>query len=293
MALTGLLPIVFALSAAFLFALSAHVQHLGLSETNTRQASLIIVATTAGLHWLAAPFFVSPSFWLTGAALLFMLSGLIRPTLSVSMWVEGIKRLGPTLNAGFSASGPVFAAAFAILLLGETLTMQITLGTLGVVAGILVSSWRGKGIAHQWPLWAITLPLGAAACRAAAHAVTKLGFEEVPDPVFAGLVSTTIAVVVLGARFAASGDTFNSRPREYFWFVMSGLTSAAGVYALNVALQHGQVIVVSPIVASSPVFALVLAIVVFRRETLTWRTVATIALVVAGVVLVIIGSQSR
>ena len=155
---------------------------------------MIVVATTAGLHWLAAPFTVSPAFWLSGAALLFALSGLIRPTLSVSLWVEGIKRLGPTLNAGFSASGPVFGATFAILLLGESLTTPIGLGTLGVVAGILVSSWRQKGIAQQWPLWAIALPLGAAACRAAAHAITKLGFEDIANPVFAGLVSTTVAL---------------------------------------------------------------------------------------------------
>ena len=95
-------------------------------------------------------------------------------------------------------------------------------------------------------------------------------------------------------RFAMVNDAYGHEFGDAVLLLMSRrLTSAAGVYALNVALQHGDVIVVSPIVASSPVFALMLAIVVFRRETLTWRTVATIALVVAGVILVILGSQSR
>lgn len=292
MNLTASEPILFALLAAFLFSLAAHLQHLGINDGNTRQATLIIIATTSLLHWLAAPFTISPEYWLTGAALLFALSGLIRPALSITLWVEGIKRLGPTLNAGFSASSPVFAAGFAILLLDEPLTSKVAIGTLGVVAGILISTIRPKGIAQSWPLWAIMFPLGAAAFRAAAHAINKLGFAEVPSPVFAGVVATTVSLVILSLRFRIAGERFNCRPNEYFWFVMSGLTSAGGVYALNVALQHGQVITVSPIVASSPVFALLLAILVFRKETLTWRTFATIALVVSGVILVILGSQS-
>ncbi len=284
--------IAFALVAAFLFALSAHVQHLGLSQSNARAATIIIVATTAAAHWLAAPFTISPAYWLTGATLLFMLTGLIRPTLSITLWVEGIKRLGPTLNAGISASGPVFAATFAVFLLGEPLTKQTAIGTAGVVAGILLSAIRPRGIAQAWPLWALLLPLGAAGFRALAHAITKIGFAEVPNPVFAGLVASTVALVLLTTRFLATGERWNCKPREAFWFLMSGLTSAGGVYALNVALATGQVIVVSPIVASSPVFALLLAILVFRRENLNWRTIGTIALVVSGVILVILGSQT-
>ena len=287
------LPVAFALFAAFMFALSAHVQHLGLSEGNTRQATLIVIATTAAIHWLVAPFFVSTSYWIPAAVLLFLLSGLLRPTLSITLWVDGINRLGPTLNAGLSASGPMFAAAFAVLLLGEPLTVQVALGTVAVIFGILISTWRPKGIAHHWPLWAMLLPLGAAICRAAAHSVTKLGFALVPSPVFAGLVASTVSFFILAVRFRYIGETFNSRPIEYFWFFLSGATGCIGVFALNIALVHGQVVVISPIVASSPVFALLLAILVFRRETLTWQTVATIAMVVLGVVLVILGGQPR
>lgn len=284
--------VLFALLAAFLFALSAHVQHLGLTESNTRQATLIVIATTAAIHWLVAPFFVTASFWVPAAVFLFILSGLLRPTLSISLWVEGINRLGPTLNAGLSASGPIFAAAFAILLLGEPLTAQVAIGTLAVILGVLISTLRRKGVVYDWPLWAVLLPLGAASFRAAAHAVTKLGFAHVPSPVFSGLVATTVSFLILAVRFRLAGDTFTSSPIQYFWFFASGVTGAIGVFALNSALVHGQVIVVSPIVASSPVFALLLAILVFRREKLTWRTIATIVMVVFGVVLVILGNQT-
>lgn len=292
MELTSNLSILLALSAAFLFAIAAHVQHLGLNETNTRQASLIIVGTTAVLHWLVAPFTISPEYWLTTATLLFALTGLIRPTLTVPLWVEGVRRLGPTLNAGLSASGPIFGAAFAVSLLGETLNAQIAFGTLAVVAGILVTSFSPKGLTRNWPLWAILLPLGAAAGRAMAHSVTKIGYEEVSSPIYVGLVSSTLSLVILASQMLATGQPLTTSRSSSFWFLMSGLLSTGGVFALNIALQTGQMLSVSPIVATSPVFALLLAILVFRKEAVTWRTVATIMLVVSGVILVIVGSRA-
>ena len=41
-----------------------------------------------------------------------------------------------------------------------------------------------------------------------------------------------------------------------------------------------------PIVSATPVFTMLLGLLVFGREIVTWRTVATIALIVPGVVLV-------
>lgn len=286
------LSVLLALLAAFLFAIAAHVQHIGLNESNTRQASVLIVGTTAALHRIVAPFTISPEYWLTTATPLFALTGLIRPTLTVPLWVEGVRRLGPTLNAGLSASGPIFGAAFAVSLLGETLNAQIAIGTIAVLAGILVTSIRLKGLARNWPLWAIFLPLGAAAGRAMAHSVTKIGYEEVASPVFVGLVSSTLSLIILTSQMLATGQRLTANRSSSFWFVMSGLLSTGGVFALNIALQTGQVLSVSPIVSTSPVFALLLAILVFRKETVTLRTVATILLVVSGVILVILGSRA-
>jgi drug/metabolite transporter (DMT)-like permease len=43
-------------------------------------------------------------------------------------------------------------------------------------------------------------------------------------------------------------------------------------------------------VASSPVFAALLGYFVFGRETITWRTMLTISLVVSGVIVIILAS---
>ena len=76
--------------------------------------------------------------------------------------------------------------------------------------------------------------------------------------------------------------------KSYKWFVASGLTAAVSLHFLNSALQIGTVIAVVPVVSAAPVFTMLLGLFVFRRETFSWRTVATIALVVPGVILVAI-----
>lgn len=284
--MSAYLPSLLALLAAFMFALAAHIQNIGLNRTNGQIASLVIVLTTAGLFWIIAPLVLNPAHFLTSAALLFAFSGLLRPTISVSLWTHGIRLLGPTLTSGLGASGPIFAALFAFLLLGEVMTLPVAIGTLLVIAGILVATLRGKTSKADWPLWAISLPMGAELCRAIAHSFTKIGFDEVNDPFFAGLMATTTAAVLLTARYAAQGQRLDFRASGIRWFVVSGLFSGGGILVLNVALQLGQVITVIPIVSSSPLFAILLGLLVFGREQLTWQTFVTIGLIVPGVMLV-------
>ena len=280
------LPSLLALLAAFMFALAAHIQNIGLNRTNGQIASLVIVLTTAGLFWIIAPLILNPAHFLTSAALLFAFSGLLRPTISVSLWTHGIRLLGPTLTSGLGASGPIFAALFAFLLLGEVMTLPVAIGTLLVIAGILVATLRGKASKADWPLWAISLPMGAELCRAIAHSFTKIGFDEVNDPFFAGLMATTTAAVLLTARYVAQGQRLDFRASGNVWFVICGLFSGGGILVLNVALQLGQVITVVPIVSTTPLFAMLLGLLIFGREKLTWQTFVTIGLIVPGVMLV-------
>jgi drug/metabolite transporter (DMT)-like permease len=279
-----------ALVAAFLFALSAHVQNMAPKIASTNFGTLILIATQAVLYSAAGLFFVKSEYWFTTAAIMFAAVGLLRPTLSITLWVEGIKRLGPTLNAALTAIGPFFAAVFGIVLLGETLTPMIAGGIALVIAGALLPALRQSGIAYEFPLWALLLPLGASALRNVAHAITKIGFGEVPSPLFAAMVASLVSLFIVGGRFIVTRQTIEGRLEDYKYFVGSGIVSAMAVYLLNLALEFGQVITVAPIVASSPVFAALLGYFVFRRETLNWRTILTIALIVPGVVLIVFAS---
>ena len=278
--------VLYALASAFLFALTNHFQSLGLEGSDARTGSLINIATGAVFYWLLAPFFLESWYWLTWGALLFAMVGIIRPSLSSLLAIQSIHVLGPTLTSALTASAPIFGALFAILLLGETLDLKTGIGIAAVIAGGVVASYRRQGLSRDWPLWAIALPVGAAFVRASGHAVTKLGLEDVPSASFAVLVSNTVSLAIAMAAFRIEGRPMMGSATSYKWFVVSGLTAAISLQFLNSALQIGDLVTVVPVVSATPVFTMLLGLLVFRRERFSWRMVATIALVVPGVILV-------
>ncbi len=288
MTLLPYLPQVLALTAAFLFATSNHFQSVGLPGADRQSALLVNISTGALVYLAFAPLYLEWSHFQTKAALLFALVGIFRPPLSMTFSYLAIGQMGPTLASAFAATVPMFAAAFAIFLLGETMTWPVAIGTALIVAGAVVAAFKPAGLRRDWPIWAIGLPLMTAAIRAGAHAVTKLGLEEIPDAIFASMLGYCVGALVIGGLFVIRGHRFSGSFRSLRWFVAAGITSSIGIFCLNTALKHGTVLTVAPIVAVSPVFALLLSLLVFKKETVTIRTVGAIALVVPGVILLIL-----
>ena len=68
--------------------------------------------------------------------------------------------------------------------------------------------------------------------------------------------------------------------------MLVGITNGSAVLFLYSALNTAKVISVAPIVATFPLFTLVFSLLFFRREIITRRTLAGIALTVGGVVLI-------
>jgi uncharacterized membrane protein len=283
----------YGLGSALLFALSNHFSNAGLEHTDARTGTLVSIAVSAVVYWLFTPFFLYGWYWWTGAAVLFALVGLIRPALSSALAVNSIKLMGPTLTSALTAATPIFGAIFAIGILGERLSVPVAIGTGAVVAGAVVAAWNPRGIKRSWPLWAIVLPLGASFIRATGHIVTKYGLMELASPSFAVMVSNTVslATVLLFYPWRRNASTLRTAsPKGYVWFGASGLANALSLQFLNSALAIGDVVSVVPIVSATPVFTMLLGFFWFGRETITFRTVATIALIVPGVILVAVAS---
>ena len=285
-------PVVLAFASAFLFAVGVQLQNLGLKYGRSQTGALISMLGSAVLFWLFSPWFLQLWYWGTSAVLIFALVGLFRPFLTSNLAIAGIRHLGPTLTSILASTAPVFAAFFAIVILGETLTIPIALGTLTIVLaiGLLTRKSEAKS---TWPVWALALPIGAAVLRALGHALTKLGLDIIPDPLFAGLVSYSVSLVI------ALGSALGQRKRRpvrlhwtpgLLWFFCGGIVNGISIWSLNTALNMGEVVKIIPIVALSPVFTLLLGLFVFRRETLTLRIVLALFLIVPGVILVASGN---
>lgn len=282
-------PFAFALVAAFLLALGGQIQFLGVGDTDSRTGTMISIGASALVYWLAAPWLLEPAHFLHPAALIFAALGLIRPALSANLSVAAIRHIGPTLTSTLSATAPFFGTAFGILILGEMLTWQIALGTVGIVLSVVSLVRRDKRTPQTWPLWALALPIGAAMIRSLGHGFTKIGMAYIPDPYFVGLAGFSVSLLVTGGLHLAKPGggvgriDFRGGAK---WFVIGGCSFGIGILSLNTALKYGDVVTVVPIIAAAPVFSMLLSIIVFRREHLTLRIAGAVLAVMASVVLI-------
>ena len=281
-------PVVLALCSAFLFAVAVQLHNLGLRHIDSRRGTLISICSSAALYWILSPWFLESWYWFTTGAALFAAIGLFRPFLSANFAMAGIRFLGPTLSTTLASTAPLFSALFAIVLLGETMTASLIGGTLAIVTGVVILTYRGS-TKSMWPVWALSLPLGAAILRALAHAVTKLGLDVVPEPLFAGLVGYSVSLLM--GLIAASIQNARIIPAIRWspgvtWFLIGGIINGISLWSLNTALKMGQVITVVPVVSVSPVISFLLGYFIFRKERFTPRIVIAIVLIVPAIVII-------
>lgn len=274
------------LLAALLFAFGNQFSRLAMRYTDSQTAVLFQIGVGTALYWLASPFYLQAWYWTHPVLPLLAVIGLFRPILSANLGMAGTRILGPTLAATLSATSPLFGVALGVVLLAEPLGWSVALGTGGIVCAVVVLSWRGGG-QQAWPWWGLLLPIGAAILRSAAHAVAKIGLDQIPSPFFIALVAYSVSFPL-----ALINDRRIRRQRAPIpraglaWLLLTGLSYGLAVLALNTALLGGDLVVVSPILACSPLFTLLLGYAVFREDTLSRRVVFAVALVVPSVVLI-------
>lgn len=284
-------PVVLALTCAFLFALGGQVQSIGLQTMDARTGTMVSIAANAAFYWMLAPWLLNLDYFFTTAVILFAMIGLIRPAISANLAVAALRHIGPTLTTTLSSTSPLFAAAIGVLLLDEMLTWQIIIGTIGIIMAIVSLSLKDKAAPTTFPLWALALPIGAAFIRSVGHGITKIGMVEVPDPYFAAMIGASVSFVVTFTLWAAKGERkpINFNTTGPYWFMSAGCIYGIALICLNTALLYGEMITVVPIVASAPIFSMLMSIIVFRRERVTVRIFIAVGIVMTSVVLISLG----
>ena len=277
-----------AISTCIVFGVSNHVQHLAVDHMDVQSGTLILVATPTIMLWLLSPLFLAPETLLTTPVAWFALAGLIVPSLSMTFQTLSVRMLGPGLTAGLASTSPVFAMILAVTVLGEMVSPGTLAGTAIVVGGIAFIALRARGAGASWPLWAIAVPLGAALTRGLSHNIVKHGLDGLPSPMTAALVGSTVSMIVLSTAHLAAGRSLPAWNVGYGWFALCGILNGIGLVGLSTALAYGEVVVVAPLVATTPVFTLLIGWLFFRRETVTWSTIAAIAIIIFGCLLVIL-----
>jgi DME family drug/metabolite transporter len=281
-------PIILALISSFLFSLGVQFQYIGLSVINSRTGTAISITTAACIYWLLSPLFLDHTNWFHSSVFIFVLVGIFRPSLSANLAVAGTRYLGPTLSTTLSSTTPLFGSALGVWWLGEIFTWQIALGTCGIIAAVILLSFKNLRLNADWPIWALGLPVGAAVLRSLAHVLSKIGMEDIADPYFVGLIGFTVSALITNIflKGIQSPMPVYWHTKGPYWFVLSGLVMSAAILSLNTALLNGEITTVVPIVAASPVFSMLLSIIIFKREKLTSTVVLAVFMVVPSVIFI-------
>ena len=272
--------------AATLFGISALPAKRGLLFVNAQTGCLITMATTWLVCLLLGPLWMRTEDWFTAGFWVFALAGLIHPYLSMYASFEALKRAGTTVASTLAATAPFFSTLGAVLLLGEDLTIVVALATVGIVAGVMVLTFDGRRMARVIRVALIFASI-AAVIRGSTHVIGKWGLELLPNPFMATFVAFSMGLICMTIFFRLRhGHLPRNVPTEGVkHFFYSGLCIAFAIISMYGALMLGRVVVISPIIASYPVFTL-LSVWALSAERISRRLVLGVLMVTTGVVVI-------
>ena len=279
-------PSLIALTAAAAFGLSGVTTKRGLAYLEPLAGTLVAVGAGLGIYLLTAPLWMHAGDWFTAGFWVFAVVGVIQPTLSMYFANEAHNRAGAVVASTFSATYPLFAAALAVMFLGEQLTLVVAAGTALTVFGITTLSWMPRG-GRRLVVTALVFATGTAAIRGLNNVVVKFGIDLLSNVLMACFCSFSVSFVILLVVYRwRRGGWPRKLPRKgLLYFVATGACIGCGIGLMFSALLLGKVVVVSPIAGTYPVFTM-LAAAALGDERITGKVMAGVTLVVAGVVLI-------
>ena len=277
----------FALLAAIFFGLSAIPAKRGLSHTDTQTGALISMLTVVAVFLISSPWWMRSQDWFTAGFWIFVATGLFHPALSFYFTLESMDRAGATVASTLAATSPIFAALTAMILLGESMTAPIAIGTLVTMCGVMSLTWiPGTGITRIMRI-ALVFATAAAVIRGLTNTTGKFGLDLMPNAMMAGFLSYAVASlgVLVIYRLRRGRLPLDISAAGLRTFSLSGFFIAIAIACMYSALLRNSVTLVSPVIGTYQVFTL-LAALALKEEKITLQIAGGVAVVVAGVVLI-------
>jgi drug/metabolite transporter (DMT)-like permease len=279
-------PQLIALAAALSYATSGIAAKRGMRHSTPITVTLVSLTVHAAGLWLVLLLTsgvptVSPS-----ALFLFIVTGTLQPVIRLFTYA-GIFHMGASRGTVVRGSHPLFSTSIAIFFLGERAGFWVIAGTLLIVTGVILISWQPQSQRANFRWWHIAYPLAAALLAGVSHPIRRYALGLANEPLF-------FAAVIGLVSFSWIGGYLLLRPQgeRPVWnrhclgpFLFAGCFETLGILLVIMALSVGQVVIVSPIVATSPLWIL-LGTWLFLRgiERLTLATVVGAFCVVAGTI---------
>ena len=284
-------PQLLALFSAFSYASFTICARLGLNYSTPITATIVSLSVRTLTLWAAV--------FLTGgipevapiALLLVVALGIIQTATSL-LTFTGLHKIGASRSEPLRNSYPLWSAIIAITVMDEEAGFPVLTGTLLVVIGVILISWRPTATTSTYRWWHVLFSLAAGFLAGIAFPVRRYALMISNEPVF---FSAVIAVVSLSCLVTFLLTPVARRPpvwdrKALLPFIAAGCFEALGAVLALMALSAGRVVVVAPIVATTPLWTLFLTIILLRgHERVNRRSTLGTACVVTGTIAINLG----
>ena len=284
-------PEAIALLASISFALFAVYGWLGLRSSTPLTATIVSLAARTITLGAAVAFSGGATEYKAAAMTVFVALGVLQSAISLLTFI-GLQKIGTSRSQPLRNSYPIWSAMIAVVVMHERASMAVLGGTLLVVAGVVLISWKPETVTPSYRPWHVLYSLAAGFLAGLAFPLRRYGLTISNEPIFFSFV---IAVVsLLGAvpyvRWTRSDQGLVWNRKAVLYFLLSGFCEGMGALLTLIALAGARVVIVSPIVATTPLFSLVISLIFLRgKEQVTRLTITGTVAVVAGTVAIAIG----
>ncbi|HUK41975.1 MAG TPA: DMT family transporter [Candidatus Acidoferrales bacterium] len=204
----------------------------------------------------------------------------------------GVEKIGASRSAALQSVSPLISAALAIAVLHETTTALIIAGTVLVVVGIILVSWKPEKELPEFRRWHLLLPLGAAFLTGMNHPIRRYVLAMANEPLFFSALMGTVSLAgfVIYLVLSPRSQKLVWNRRALLPFLGTGVFETFSILCIITALSLGPVVVIAPIAACYPVWSLIEARIFLRDvEAINGKTVLGIISVVVGNIAIHLG----
>jgi drug/metabolite transporter (DMT)-like permease len=227
--------------------------------------------------------------------ILFALVGVFHFALARQLSFVAIKNLGANETSAIISTQIIYSLVFAILILNESMTLAIVAGSALILMGLLVLDVRSGANRRKG---SVRVGIVAAMLTGLVYGFTPiliriglLAYHFFLDATFLAYVSAMI-IFLFTTNANSMFSEIKALPKfALAYYIVAGVFAASAQLLRFWALNVAPVVTVAPILASSPIFTLIMTRTIAHEiEVFEPRILISIFLVVIGTVSVSLGA---
>ncbi|MGF1722455.1 DMT family transporter [Vibrio kyushuensis] len=282
-----------ALSAAVVWAVATWIYSQFSHQFSAMQLNIVKGTIASAMMLLVLPLIPVPDFSLTPTYIAVLaVSGVIGIAIGDSAYFAALKRIGPNKTLLLESLAPPLSGVLALVFLGTVISMQAWLGVVITTVAVASVVFQPNDDANPVSRSGIGYGLLASVCQASGVVISHYALVagNLP-PLLGALIRLAVGVLAVALiicwfedkPFKAIKMNLRSMGNRSFLWLFSAIFVGTflALWLQQVALKHANPAIAQTLIATSPLFILI--IYAIRREAITKQSVIGTLFALVGI----------